>query len=241
MPRPTRSPIGSGPSTTPAAARQAPAAGSHPDATGDPAGRQSHVVGRLHDRCRVVGSAVPDLQRQRRLQPRIAADRDRHQPAVCPGRPCARRTDRDPRHAAAPATRQRAGIHQSGPLQDWATRHGVALVHIQPGKPTQNAYIERFNRTFRTEVLDRYVFENLNEVRRMAEDWRHRYNHQRPHRALGGLPPVPYALAHSPHPLPQAVSEKRGRYSLPRGQRSLPALRLLRETEYLLPHSWHQK
>ena len=49
-------------------------------------------------------------------------------------------------------------------LQHWAAQHGVALVHIQSGKPTQNAYIERFNRTFRTEVLDRYVFENLNEV-----------------------------------------------------------------------------
>ena len=83
-------------------------------------------------------------------------------------------------------------------LSEWARRQGVTLVHIQPGKPTQNAYIERFNRTFRTEVLDRYVFDNLCEVRRMAEDWRHRYNHHRPHRSLGGLPPVRYALAHSP-------------------------------------------
>lgn len=82
-------------------------------------------------------------------------------------------------------------------LQNWAAHHGVALIHIQPGKPTQNAYIERFNRTFRTEVLDRYVFETLHDVRRMTDDWRHRYNHHRPHRALGGLPPVPYALAKS--------------------------------------------
>jgi putative transposase len=58
-------------------------------------------------------------------------------------------------------------------------------------------YIERFNRTFRTEVLERYVFTTLTEVRRMTEDWQHRYNHHRPHRSLGGLSPVRYAMASS--------------------------------------------
>ncbi len=85
----------------------------------------------------------------------------------------------------------------SAALKAWAQRHIVDLIHIQPGKPTQNAYIERFNRTYRTEVLDRYVFTSLDEVRRMTEDWRHRYNHHRPHRALGGLPPIRYAMAQS--------------------------------------------
>ena len=88
----------------------------------------------------------------------------------------------------------------SAALKDWAARHAVELIHIQPGKPTQNAYIECFNRTFRTEVLDRFVFTTLDEVRRMAEDWRHRYNHQRPHRSLGGLPPIRFAMAQSPTP-----------------------------------------
>lgn len=85
----------------------------------------------------------------------------------------------------------------SAALRQWAQRHGVELLHILPGKPTQNAYIKRFNRTYRTEVLDRYVFTSLHEVRRMIEDWRHRYNHRRPHRALGGLSLVAYTMASS--------------------------------------------
>jgi putative transposase len=96
----------------------------------------------------------------------------------------------------------------SAALHQWAQRHAVALVHMQPGKPTQNAYIERFNRTFRTEVLDRYVFTSLEEVRRMTEDWRHRYNHDRPHRSLGGLSPVRYAMAKSTSPLLSIDSKK---------------------------------
>lgn len=77
-------------------------------------------------------------------------------------------------------------------LSQWADRHGIALTFIQPGKPTQNAYIERFNRTYRTEVLDRYIFNTLTEVRTMTEDWRQRYNQRRPHQALGDVPPSRY-------------------------------------------------
>lgn len=79
-------------------------------------------------------------------------------------------------------------------LQQWALHHGVALSFIRPGKPTQNAYIERFNRTYRTGVLDRYIFNTLTEVRTMTEDWRSRYNRLRSHMALGDVPPARYGM-----------------------------------------------
>lgn len=81
----------------------------------------------------------------------------------------------------------------SAALEDWAARHDVRLQFIQPGKPTQNAFIERFNRTYRTEVLDAYLFDTLEEVRAMTRDWLVRYNHRRPHHSLGGLTPAQFA------------------------------------------------
>ena len=80
-------------------------------------------------------------------------------------------------------------------LADWAERHAIQLRHIQPGKPAQNAYIERFNRTFRSEVLDAYAFSSLQEVRDIAELWLEEYNTVRPHQALGGLTPYAFAAA----------------------------------------------
>lgn len=82
----------------------------------------------------------------------------------------------------------------SAALGEWARNQGIELAFIQPGRPTQNAYIERFNRTYRTEVLDRYIFNTLTEVRTMTEDWRSRYNRLRPHTALGDVPPARYGM-----------------------------------------------
>ena len=83
-------------------------------------------------------------------------------------------------------------IHIAG----WAETHGVELEFIQPGKPMQNGFIERFNRTYREEVLDMYVFNRISEVREITEDWLPDYNELRPHESLGDLPPTEYALLH---------------------------------------------
>jgi putative transposase len=79
-------------------------------------------------------------------------------------------------------------------LAHWAKEKRIELLHIQPGKPAQNAYIERFNRTFREDVLDAYLFDNLDEVREIAEHWLEEYNTIRPHEALQGLSPRQFAL-----------------------------------------------
>jgi putative transposase len=82
-------------------------------------------------------------------------------------------------------------------LEQWAEEHKITLTHIQPGKPAQNAYIERFNRTFREDVLDAYLFRSLSEVRDIAEQWLEEYNAIRPHEALQGLSPYQYAAEHA--------------------------------------------
>jgi putative transposase len=68
-------------------------------------------------------------------------------------------------------------------------------LRARPGKPNQNAYIERFNRTDRDAVLDCYVFETLDEVRRMTADWLIRDNEHRPHESLGHGSPRQYLMA----------------------------------------------
>jgi len=82
-------------------------------------------------------------------------------------------------------------------LAGWAEQHGVELEFIQPGKPTQNSYVERFNRTFRDEILNFYVFNRLSEVRDIVDNWVIECNEQRPHESLGNLTPKEFALKHT--------------------------------------------
>lgn len=71
----------------------------------------------------------------------------------------------------------------------WAKKHGVYIHYIQPGKPAQNAYIERFNRTYREEVLNMHLFKNITEVQAITDQWLLEYNGERPHESLGNLTP----------------------------------------------------
>jgi len=80
-------------------------------------------------------------------------------------------------------------------LEEWCndkTRQ-ITLQFIQPGKPMQNAYIERKNGSMRRELLNAYLFNSLAEVRCLSEEWRLDYNEERPHKSLGYQSPLKYA------------------------------------------------
>ena len=92
----------------------------------------------------------------------------------------ARRTDNGPELIAQP-------------FIDWCADHRVAIHDIQPGKPDQNAYIERFNRSYRTEVLNAHLLESIAERQALTITWLRIYNEERPHDSLGR--PVSYRIS----------------------------------------------
>ena len=92
------------------------------------------------------------------------------------GKPAAIRCDNGPEYV-------------SGTLMEWADRRGIQIHYIRPGKPQQNAYIERYNRTVRYDWLAHHLFDSVEQVQEFATSWLWTYNHERPHMALGGITP----------------------------------------------------
>ena len=93
------------------------------------------------------------------------------------GKPMAIRVDNGPEYV-------------SGKLMEWAEKQGIALSHIQPGKPQQNAYVERYNRTVRHEWLDQHIIESIEEAQEFATQWLWTYNNERPNMGIGGITPA---------------------------------------------------
>ena len=83
----------------------------------------------------------------------------------------------------------------SADFTDWCKENEIIIQYIQPGKPMQNGFIERFNRTYRQDVLDANLFEDIMQVRVLTEEWMDDYNNQRPHESLGGKPPSKFKAA----------------------------------------------
>jgi putative transposase len=92
------------------------------------------------------------------------------------GKPAAIRCDNGPEYI-------------SGALLGWAETRRIKIDFIEPGKPQQNAYVERFNRTVRYEWLAQYEFDRLADMQDYATSWMWSYNHDRPNMALGGITP----------------------------------------------------
>ncbi|EFB4347029.1 IS3 family transposase [Escherichia coli] len=93
------------------------------------------------------------------------------------GKPAAIRCDNGPEYT-------------SKALMSWAAQQNITLHFIQPGKPQQNAYIERYNRTVRYDWLGQYLFSSLSELQDYATRWQWFYNHERPNMALNGYTPM---------------------------------------------------
>lgn len=82
---------------------------------------------------------------------------------------------------------------QASHFKKWAKKNGIKLLFIQPGKPAQNGFIERFNRSYREEILDMNLFYSLPEVAAITRLWLNEYNNVRPHHSLQGLTPKLFA------------------------------------------------
>ena len=81
----------------------------------------------------------------------------------------------------------------SNALTQYCDLKKITIKYIQPGKPTQNAYIERFNRSYREDILDAYLFEDISQLRELSWQWMEDYNLNHPHQSLNNLSPLKYS------------------------------------------------
>ena len=88
---------------------------------------------------------------------------------------------------------------------DWSRIHNIKFKYKQPEKPTQNAFVERFNGSYRRGVLNKYIFEDINQVREQTQIWMEDYNHHRPHEGIGKIPSVKYAKINSSGVSPRRI------------------------------------
>jgi len=116
-----------------------------------------------------IGTSIPSLRVIRVLDELVALH----------GKPAGIRVDNGPELTAEA-------------FVEWCREREIEIRYIQRGKPDQNAYIERFNRSYRQDVLDAYAFGSLEEVRAVTEEWIADYNTKRPHDSLGRVPPLTF-------------------------------------------------
>lgn len=87
----------------------------------------------------------------------------------------------------------------SSQMLQWAKHRGITLLHIQPGKPQQNAYVERYNRTVRYDWLAQNLYDDLEQVQQDATRWLWIYNNERPNTAIGGITPKQKLMTLNPN------------------------------------------
>jgi len=93
--------------------------------------------------------------------------------------------------------------------KEWCKDHQITRVYSEPGKPMQNGYVERFNRTFREDILDAYLFSSVNQFQVIADMTIEDYNDNHPHESLGGKSPKEYGnRSHSTVGLSPQYSDK---------------------------------
>ena len=120
-----------------------------------------------------IGTSIPSLRVIRVLDELVALH----------GKPAGIRVDNGPELTAEA-------------FVEWCREREIEIRYIQRGKLDQNAYIERFNRSYRQDVLDAYAFGSLEEVRAVTEEWIADYNTKRPHDSLGRVPPLTFLPRH---------------------------------------------